>query len=288
MTFLGKVLIVVQVVLSFCFMAFAGAVFAVHQNWRAKYDQSQQMVTTLQGELANLRDAHDSERDQLQALIDAANENSTNFQLTASAAQQQLAAANATIQNQEQVNARLEGEVEAAELEAAFRLEEAEEQRRENRAQQAALDTTQTALRAANDQIFALGVEVTDLQRRFLALQEENARHLAVLRQNGIDPSERLLGDVLAPPPPLDGRILDVQFDDAGRPRMVLISLGEDDGLAVGHVLDVYRVADDGETIYIGQVRVTGEPLPDRVVAEVLTENRNGIIEVADYVTTKL
>ncbi len=288
MTFLGKVLIVVQVVLSLCFMAFAGAVFAVHQNWRAEYNTAQSAIQNLQGENNNLRDAHDSELDQLQIEIDAANEEMRQFQLAATASEQQLQASIRDNQNLSQEIRRLEGEVEAAGMEAAFRLEEAQEQRAENRAQQTALDATQTELRNANDQIFALGVELADLQRRFTALQEDNAHQLALLRQNGIDPAtERLLGGVLAPPPPVDGRILEVQFDDAGRPKMVLLSLGEDDGLAVGHVLDVYRVT-DGETIYIGQVRVTGEPLPDRVVAEVLTDNRNGIIEVADYVTTKL
>lgn len=288
MTFLGKVLIVVQVVLSFCFMAFAGAVFAVHQSWKAEYETAQSTVGNLQGQVNNLRDAHDSEMDQLQILIDAANEEMRKFQLDANDFDVQLQASIRNNQNLEQENRRLEGEVEAASMEAAFRLEEAQEQRAENRAQQTALDSTQTLLRSANDQIFALSVELADLQRRFTSLQESNAHHLALLRQNGIDPeTERLLGNVQAPPPAVDGRILQVQFDDAGRPKMVLISLGEDDGLAVGHVLDVYRVT-DGETIYIGQVRVTGEPLPDRVVAEVLTDNRNGIIEVSDYVTTKL
>lgn len=206
MTFLGKVLIVVQVVLSLCFMAFAGAVFAVHQNWRAEYNTAQSAIQNLQGENNNLRDAHDSELDQLQIEIDAANEEMRQFQLAATASEQQLQASIRDNQNLSQEIRRLEGEVEAAGMEAAFRLEEAQEQRAENRAQQTALDATQTELRNANDQIFALGVELADLQRRFTALQEDNAHQLALLRQNGIDPAtERLLGGVLAPPPRLTG-----------------------------------------------------------------------------------
>jgi len=38
MTFVGKVLVVVQVVLSVCFMAFAGAVYTVQTNWMKKAD----------------------------------------------------------------------------------------------------------------------------------------------------------------------------------------------------------------------------------------------------------
>ena len=36
MTFLGKIVIVVQVVLSLMFMAFAGAVFSVQTNWKTR------------------------------------------------------------------------------------------------------------------------------------------------------------------------------------------------------------------------------------------------------------
>ena len=39
MTFVGKVLVIVQVVLSLCFMAFAGAVYTVQQNWKTAYER---------------------------------------------------------------------------------------------------------------------------------------------------------------------------------------------------------------------------------------------------------
>jgi chromosome segregation ATPase len=39
MTFVGKVLVVVQVVLSLCFMAFAGAVYTVQQEWKTAHDK---------------------------------------------------------------------------------------------------------------------------------------------------------------------------------------------------------------------------------------------------------
>ena len=39
MSFVGKILVVVQLVLSVLFMALAGAVFSVHQNWKDKYDK---------------------------------------------------------------------------------------------------------------------------------------------------------------------------------------------------------------------------------------------------------
>ena len=38
MSFIGKVLIAAQLVMSLLFMAFAGAVFNMHQNWKEKHD----------------------------------------------------------------------------------------------------------------------------------------------------------------------------------------------------------------------------------------------------------
>src|SRR5918993_1446904 len=50
MTFVGKVLVVVQLVLAICFMAFAGAVYTAQDNWRQKYDQSQVELKKAQGD----------------------------------------------------------------------------------------------------------------------------------------------------------------------------------------------------------------------------------------------
>jgi hypothetical protein len=286
MTFLGKVLIVVQVVLSFCFMAFAGAVFAVHQNWRAQFLSSQTALESARNDMEINSGEWQAERDQLQQQIDAAEEEMRMQEIEATNANNLLLAAQRENTLLEQENQRLEGEGERAALEAAFRLAEAEDRNRENQAQQLALDAIQTELRTTNDELFAKQVELDDLRRRYQELQETGNHYLALLNQNGISPDERELGDTLSPPPPVDGQILEVQLDEAGRPRLVLLSLGEDDGLRKNHILDVYRVV-DGETLYIGQVKVTST-LPDRAVADVLTENRNGIIEVDDHVTTRL
>ena len=48
MTFIGKMLIVVQLVLSLLFMAFAGAVFTVEQNWKQFYSDKDQDLKTEQ------------------------------------------------------------------------------------------------------------------------------------------------------------------------------------------------------------------------------------------------
>ena len=51
MTFVGKILVVFQLVLSICFMAFAGAVFTAQTNWKVKADTAQKDLEKARGEI---------------------------------------------------------------------------------------------------------------------------------------------------------------------------------------------------------------------------------------------
>ncbi|MBX3439419.1 MAG: hypothetical protein KF861_18165, partial [Planctomycetaceae bacterium] len=60
-------LIVVQLVLSIVFMAFAGAVYSVQQSWKAKADTLQAQVSSLQSDLTD-------QNTSLQRRLDAADQ----------------------------------------------------------------------------------------------------------------------------------------------------------------------------------------------------------------------
>ena len=93
-----------------------------------------------------------------------------------------------------------------------------------------------------------------------------------LLKQNGLAignlPKDRV--------PTLDG---DVTAVAAGT---IQVSLGSDDGLQVGHTLEVYR---GGE--YIGRA-VVKTVLPDHAVAEIVKAYARGIVQRGDKVTTRL
>ena len=55
MHFVGKILVVVQLILTICFMAFAGAVSATQANWKKAQLATQAKLATLQGDFNNLR-----------------------------------------------------------------------------------------------------------------------------------------------------------------------------------------------------------------------------------------
>jgi hypothetical protein len=62
----------------------------------------------------------------------------------------------------------------------------------------------------------------------------------------------------------------------------IQISLGQDDGLLVGHRLDAYR-----QSTYLGKIEVI-QTRPDQAVCKVLPEFRKGTIQVNDRVSTGL
>ena len=82
--------------------------------------------------------------------------------------------------------------------------------------------------------------------------------------------------DVLDKPPALDGRVIAIQKD------LLQISLGQDDGLRIGHQLDVYRGA-----LYLGRVQIR-ETQPSSAVCEIIPEYQKGQIRKDDNVITNL
>ena len=93
-----------------------------------------------------------------------------------------------------------------------------------------------------------------------------------VLRANDLSEFE----DVDGIPPALDGLVLDV------RKNFMEISLGSDDGLKVGHQLEVFK-----DRTYKGRIIVRRTD-PDRAVAEIIPELRKGEIQKGDFVRTKV
>ena len=174
--------------------------------------------------------------------------------------------------------------------ESDFRTTEAEEQRAANRALQISLDDTSAKMRQLEDDKFALQIEYDNLKDQLLADQVTMAYYKKMLDLHKIETNPVLAEKRNAPPPPVDGLVKVVKIDRTNRPVFVEITIGSDDGLLTGHVLDVIRLGVDGKKPqYLGKIRVTSVG-PDVAVCEVLRGDQpaNGIIEVGDNVTTKL
>ncbi len=280
MSFVGKLLVVLQVVLSVCFMAFAGAVFATHTNWKqenaatqAKLDSKTSQMNTLQNRFEQL-DAEtekltaelEKERDTLVAEVqNLTNENNqyksrqNDHENHANVAQEQtrIALKHAENRTNEAVTLRKENkqitDSRHEELKERLRLE--------------------VALKAEQEKTALLNETLKDQLRDIAQLK-------SALRRAGLSDTPGPIAQ--APPQDVDGRVKRVKKNRRGTVDLVEVNIGSDDGLIKGHTLTVYR---GGK--YLGELRIV-ETSTDMAVAEVLSTAKIGLIQEGDNVTTKL
>jgi hypothetical protein len=281
MTFLGKVLVVVHLVLSVMFMAFAGAVYTAQTNWRQKSIADttalQKAQSTSQTEQANLKTQIDEltkERDGLKNDKEA-----LTGQVTA------LTGENARLDNDNKgLKTTADTQRTIAELasqEAEERVKEAQIQRARNVELNKSRDESVAALAGERDKIFGLDLQLTQARSKYDQLLKDNATMRAFLAANNLPTEVRRMTVAVSPPPDLDGEILEARKETKGNRIFVEISVGSDDGLVVGHTLTAYR----GDK-FLGRVRLE-DVRPDKSVAVVIETAPNSVIQKDDHVTTR-
>ncbi len=288
MNYIGKILVVLLLVMSVLFMTLAGAVFAVHTNWKQKYEKQ---VELLEGEKKNVAAAQselNSVRQTMQKSVDDANAKASASDATVTTLTTQNEALKKKNNEDQQELQTQTALAEAKALEADFREKEAQEQRAANRALQTSLDDTAAKLRQKEDDMFALQVEYDNVKDQFNDNRERLAFLERVVRLANLETDPKVIAKRQAPPPPVDGLVKVVEKDRTNRPKYVEITVGSDDGLLTGHIMDVLRIGVGGkDPQYLGKVRIISIE-PDSAVCEVVEAAKNGIIEEGDNVTTKL
>lgn len=279
MNLVGKIFIVLIFVMSILFMGFVVAVYATHTNWR---DRVMNPDTGLEAQLKNVQLEVERLTNQM---------TKTEQEL----ATEKLARQNSLAQAETQKEL-LEKERDQLVKDYATKNEEAREAVATMNATHATLaalrtevdklradilaaidvrDDAITSLVAKTDKANGLAIEMQTLQKQAVLTSEQLADAMEVLRKFNLKaepstysgkPPQGVPGIVTAAPP--NG--------------MVEISIGADDGLLVGHRLDVYR----GST-YLGKIEVI-RIAPDKAVCNILPEFRKGIIQANDRVSTGL
>jgi hypothetical protein len=122
----------------------------------------------------------------------------------------------------------------------------------------------------------------SDLENRQRPLQSAVAAMKSAMDKLGVrvdvEKDGTVRTDVDRVPPKVDGIVVNVGEKD----DLIEISIGKDDGILIGHELDVYR--DDA---YLGKVKVV-KTSPERAVAEIIPGFKKGTIRKGDRVATKL
>jgi septal ring factor EnvC (AmiA/AmiB activator) len=284
MNLIGKIFVFAVFVMSLVFMSFAAAIYSSHTNWREEIERTADQVQpgkqlgykyqleelkkereSLQTEITSLQEkvsVSEAARDQVVAKLQyALNEKSGELDKLRE-------------QEKERENDRKQSmdEMTAAREELKTATAEVEKLREGVRQQQAKVDeqVDRAAKLAADLYEKESFLEIANERKAQLEKQVANARLL--LQQSGLSidspPKDRV--------PAIDGLVTAVADDS------VELSLGGDDGVQMGHELEVFR---DGQ--YLGRVRVVSVK-PDKAIAIVIKQFSRGIIQRGDRVATRL
>ncbi len=273
MNYIGKILTLLIMLMSVCFLVTAVMVGAAHRNWKAEaklYKEQAEQSKIVAAEAKSKTGAKDQ-------LLNS-ERTARAFQLAQLESQLKIAKDNYD-QRETQLSAEL-----AISQERLRRLEQTE-------ARLAIQDAEVASLKAANSKLAAdiaakfalvqnLTNEKSELQNQRDSIQNMNedlsadlAQKTKVMKSVGVDNDS--LVDHIAPK--IDGAVTRVV--DAG--NLIAIALGSDDGLRVGHEMDVYR-----NDRYIGKVRISKTDFNDSV-AQVIKDFMQDRVQEGDHVTTK-
>jgi len=284
MTLVGKILTVLILVVSIAYMMLAASVFATHRNWR---DVVLRPEATADGQPRGLKfEIEDIAKTnvQLQAEIDRGSDRLALEQAARRFALAALQSRLTIIEGERNSSESQLREVQSANGMIVETLNTNQIVLEKLTGEVATLRQEIRVAREARDEKFAdvvrLTEEINGIEGSRQQLQERNNQLLAQLSRmkHVLDRNELTEYDpVDNKPPPVDGIVTAVGARD-----MIEISIGADDGLRQGHMLEVFR-----RNSYLGRI-VIQRTEPDKAVGKILREYRKGIIKKGDRVATKL
>jgi chromosome segregation ATPase len=285
MTTVGKVLVVLHLMLSILFMAFAGAVYTAQKNWRTVATTTQATLAKSEQKQKDLLAEMDKERTETKAKLDAQANQITQLTGAKVAADNQVTALDA---DNKRLNVALDGVRDQSALsttEADERKKEADLQRERVSVLYKTREELVTGLQKSSDEKFALDLQLQQLLEKHERTLAEVATMKRYLSSKNLTTDPKLMQAQVTPPPPLDGLITDYRKDPKGGMEFVEISLGSDEQMNVGNKLTAYST----EGKFLGQIRLT-QVFPDKAVGIVVKEEKakNVTIKKGDHVTTKL
>lgn len=289
MHFVGKILVVLQLVLSVLFMAFAAVVYNVHETWRAKATTLQATITKQTSDLNKATQDFQAFKGVMEAQVKAADDKAKGLdaqyqgQLAEVARLKKEGADLAVARKTAAEQASVAGD------ESASRVEESTNLRQLNHALSLARDADLELRTKLEDRIRALELDNETATKK----NRELVRSVSILQQAltaaGIEADPTLLASKGSPPPRVEGIIqATIPPKRQGAGELVEISLGSDDGLKKDHEMTVFRAGGKGgPPRYLATIKII-KTTPDKAVGQVIENSRNGVIQKGDHVSTKL
>jgi hypothetical protein len=272
MNLIGKIFVVLILVMSVLFMAFALSVYGTHQNWKKAAQDVEAKRKTLADEVQKKEEEKAAltkqiETEQLakrEALAKLETEKVTLETARNEAVKQRDAL---MVKDKEAVAA-----LDVAQQNLAKLTKEVDVLRGEIREAQVQRDKHFAKVVDVTDRIHQAQGELKRLDERNVQLAGQVAASKTVLDAHGLS-KDTPVDNI---PPQIRGKVLAVNQDN-----MIEISLGKDDGLREGHTVEVFRGSK-----YLGRVEVL-HTSPDRSVGKILPGFKKGIIQKDDDVATR-
>jgi hypothetical protein len=290
MSYVGKILVVLQLVMSLVFMAFAGVVYTAHVKWNAEAQKQQKAAADLQKKLGDATATAETNERGWKVKVEEAVQRAE----TAEAAQRLLT------KEVERLKAEI-GETQVARKtatqqssialsESSARVEEANNVRELIHDLTVKRDKELAERIRMEDELRSKEQELAQAEVTNKRLIGRIAQYQQALQQAGINADITQLATKGAPPPAIEGKIMEIKPSrERGASELVEVSLGSDDGLKKGHEMTVWRSgASAGQKArYLARIEIVRVD-PQRAVGRVIEDSRNGVIQRGDNVTTKL
>lgn len=275
MNLVGKILTVLIFVMTIVFMTLSIMVYSAHVNWlaRAKALESQLTVanqdrTQLEADVANLTTALDAERNLNQQAIGKLQQEVNDLTTEKNEMQAAEAALNEKMREAVAANNAAQTELEQLRTQIGGLRDGIV-------AAQATRDKAFRDMVARTDELQQAANDLATFKSRNTQLAEQVARMDKVLNLHNLSEFDE------PGPPQVDGIVLAVR---AG--GIVELSVGADEGLKRGDRLQVVRQGPDNNR-FLGSVEIL-ETQPDKSVAKIVPETRQGSIEKEDRVYSRL
>ena len=278
----GKILIVLQLVFSLCFMCFAGAAFTFHEGWKKKADDLQSKLNNTQQQLTEQQTQRQQETEVLKADLVAMENRAKMAEAKVTGIDTSLQQAIGNLANAEQQRDKHLADLGVAQQEAQARIAETNEARSENLRLNDRVVEGIALRRTLEDELLDKQGRIDEANQRERQMLTELTRLTSLLRINKIDPNDAIIGPVPPPIERVNGVVKASRKNESRSAELVEISVGSDDNIAKTMRLIVFRGAK-----FICEIEVT-EVYPDVSVGRVIENTRNGSIERGDNVTTKL
>lgn len=272
MNLMGKIFTLLILLMSMVFLVVSVMVGASHRNWKDIASKNKASADRNQTLLQQAKSSSTAAEKKLNA-----ERVSRTFQLAQLESQLAVERQQRDAKEKQLIDELAISQARLARMkEAEDRLAELDKEVARLKAENSTLINDVSAQRTAvvnlTNQVYAATGENARKDQLTRDLTEQLAKKTKVMKANGLR-DDALTSHI---PPKLDGVIQRVSDE------IVVVSLGTDDGLRVGHVLDIYR----GDR-YVGKATVTIAKF-DKSAARISADFRQDVVREGDIVTTKL